>query len=157
MFTDLSGTVKGELMKQNGTLSLCDEYLPIYTIRLVRDEQLIVRERPTFGYPAKVAEIVTRYLDGVDREHFVVMMTDVKHHLIGINTAHVGCLDRAVVRLADVFTPAVLMNVVGGDPGTQSPQRRGAPLAGGYSTDADDAAGGRCAGYPGAGSCDREP
>lgn len=75
-------------------------------------------------------EILRTYLDGVDREHFVVMVLDTKHNVRGIHTASIGSLDASVVHPREVLKVAILGSASGiivghnhpsGDP-TPSPE-----------------------------------
>jgi DNA repair protein RadC len=50
------------------------------------------------------------YLLDADREHFVVILLDQKHGVIGINTVSVGSLTASVVNPREVFKPAILAN-----------------------------------------------
>ncbi len=51
---------------------------------------------------AEVSQLLSAYLGGVDREHFVLFMVDRKNQVIGINTVSVGCLDGVIVHPREV-------------------------------------------------------
>jgi DNA repair protein RadC len=81
--------------------------LPGLEVRLVRDRTV---DRPTrkISGAADAADIVREYLDGADREKFVVILLSTKHNVIGINTVSVGGLAVAHVHPREVFKPAIL-------------------------------------------------
>jgi DNA repair protein RadC len=82
--------------------------LPGLEVRLVRDRTV---DRPTrkISKAADAADIVREYLDGADREKFVVILLNTKHNVIGINTVSVGGLAVAPVHPREVFKPAILV------------------------------------------------
>lgn len=60
--------------------------------------------------PRAAADIVQMLLDGVDREHFLVLMLNTQHVFIGVNTVSVGGLEAVIVDPRQVFKPALLAN-----------------------------------------------
>ncbi len=86
--------------------------LPIYRVALVREtsqSSLINR----INTPRNVFEIASSYLEGADREHFVVIMLDTKNQVIGINTVAIGVLSSCPIHPREVFKPAILANAAG--------------------------------------------
>jgi DNA repair protein RadC len=83
--------------------------VPIYRVTLVREGKIQ-------DHPGKItsslmaADLVNRYLEGVDREHFVVLLLDRKNQLIGINTVSIGSLTASVVHPREVYKVAILSN-----------------------------------------------
>jgi DNA repair protein RadC len=83
--------------------------VPIYRVALVREGKIQ-------DYPGKItsslmgSEIAYRYLEGTDRENFIVLLLDRKNQLIGINTVSIGSLTSAVVHPREVFKAAILSN-----------------------------------------------
>ena len=55
-------------------------------------------------------DILTSYLTGVDREHFVVLLLDQKNRVIGIHTVSTGSLTASVVHPREVLKAAILSN-----------------------------------------------
>jgi DNA repair protein RadC len=51
-----------------------------------------------------------KYLQGVDRENFVMLTLDAKNQVIDINTVSVGSLSFTPVHPRGVFKPAILSN-----------------------------------------------
>lgn len=86
--------------------------LPIYKVALVREgSQPSVMK--SIKNPRNVYEIASTYLEGADREHFVVMMLDTKNQVIGINTVSIGVLSSCPIHPREVFKPAILANAAG--------------------------------------------
>jgi len=104
-------------------------YIPVVKIQMVRESRLVAPSSQ-IRCPQDAADILYKYLGNEDREHFVVLLLDTKHKVIGINTVSIGSLDSAIVHPREVFKPAILANVSGiivahqhpsGDP-TPSPE-----------------------------------
>lgn len=83
--------------------------IPIYKVMLVKDGSR-VSDVKQIKQPTDVAEMVKAYLQGVDREHFVVVMLDTKNKVIGINTVSIGSLAMSIAHPREVFKPAILAN-----------------------------------------------
>jgi DNA repair protein RadC len=84
-------------------------FTPIYRVELVRERRHQVSNR-IIEQPEVAAEIVRRFLDGADREMFVVLGLTAKNRLIGICAVSVGSLNSTIVHPREVFKPAILMN-----------------------------------------------
>jgi len=84
-------------------------FAPIYRIRLVRDGRQSMIARQMTG-PVEAATVLRAYLQGGDREYFVVMLLDVRCRVIGINTVSIGTLDSSIVSGREVFKAAILTN-----------------------------------------------
>ncbi len=83
--------------------------IPIYRVKLVRDGSQAV-ERKKVVSPITAANLLHEYLDGADREHFVVLLLDTHHQIIGIHTVTIGTLDASLIHPREVFKPAILAN-----------------------------------------------
>ncbi|MBW3631205.1 MAG: DNA repair protein RadC [Gemmatimonadetes bacterium] len=81
--------------------------IPIYQVKLVRDGSQAA-ERKHVSTPSVAAGILHAYLDGADREHFVVLLLNTQHRAIGLHTVTVGTLDASLVHPREVFKPAIL-------------------------------------------------
>jgi DNA repair protein RadC len=99
--------------------------IPIYKVQLVRDSSQPSTLKKV-SKPSDVCDILRTYLEGADRENFVILMLDTKNQVIGINTVGVGILNACPVHPREVFKPAILSNAAGiilghnhpsGDPG----------------------------------------
>jgi len=55
-------------------------------------------------------KVLRTYLEGEDREHFVVLMLDIKWRIIGIYTISIGTLTGTLVHPREVFKAAILAN-----------------------------------------------
>lgn len=83
--------------------------IPIYRVQLVRDGSQKV-ERKKVSQPAIAAEVLWQFLEGADREHFVVVLLDTQNQIIGIHTVTVGTLDASLVHPREIFKAAILAN-----------------------------------------------
>ena len=83
--------------------------IPRYTVSLVRDSSVSV-ESKSIQKSSVARDILDKFLEGADRENFVVMLLDQKNKVIGINTVSVGSLGAAIVHPREVFKPAILSN-----------------------------------------------
>lgn len=83
--------------------------IPIYRVALVRDSSQPTTTQQILQ-PADAHEILATYLAGADRENFVILLLDIKHKVIGINTVGVGTLSGTLVHPREVFKPAILAN-----------------------------------------------
>src|SRR5881296_3675950 len=105
--------------------------VPIYRIALVR-EGAMPSDEDRIHNSGTVNRLLQRYLPDADREHFVVILLDQKHGVIGINTVSVGSLTASIVKPREVFKPAILANAAAiicghnhpsGDPGPSQDDR----------------------------------
>ena len=82
--------------------------LPIYKVTLVKESfqpsPINVVKRPSDVY-----DIAKQYLQGLDREHFVVLMLDVKNKILGIHTVSIGILSSCPVHPREVFKAAIVV------------------------------------------------
>lgn len=85
------------------------EKLPVIRVQIVREggrspKPLLVADSTDAG------AIIAKYLECEDREHLVILMLDVKNHLIGVHTVSVGILNATLVAPREVFKAAILAN-----------------------------------------------
>jgi DNA repair protein RadC len=83
--------------------------IPIYKVMLVREAGLSASEAEITN-PKIAASIARDYLEGLDREHFIVLLLDSRNRVTGINTVSVGSLSTTIVHPREVFKPAMLAN-----------------------------------------------
>ena len=86
--------------------------VPAYKVMLVRDSGESIKaagKKQDVKNPSEIADIFNSYLDGADREHFVIAMLDRKGSLLGLNTVSVGTLSSSVVHPREVFKPAIVI------------------------------------------------
>lgn len=103
-------------------------FVPVITTRLIAERDLLSLEQ--IRSPGDAAGILAPYYEGLDKEHMLVMLLNTKNHVLGVHVAFVGSVHTTVVRIGELFRPAVLMNAAGiivshnhpsGDP-TPSPE-----------------------------------
>jgi DNA repair protein RadC len=83
--------------------------VPIYRVALVREGTLPC-EDDRIRSALMASRLLHTYLRDADREHFVVILLDQKHGVIGINTVSIGSLSGSTVHPREVFKPAILAN-----------------------------------------------
>ena len=83
--------------------------VPIYRVVLVKEGKLPTYES-RIRSSANAYTVFQEYLDGVDREHFVVMLLDQKNQAIGLHTVSIGSLTASIVAPREVFKVAILAN-----------------------------------------------
>lgn len=86
--------------------------IPVVRLVLVRDSAQPA-ESPKASGPADVARILSDYLKGADREHFVALLVDAQNQVLGINTISVGTLTASLVHPREVFKAAIVGNAAG--------------------------------------------
>lgn len=67
-------------------------------------------ERPTINSPADAARLVQYEMQALEKEHLRVILLDTRNHVIEIKEIYRGSLNASVVRVAEVFTPAIRRN-----------------------------------------------
>lgn len=83
---------------------------PVWKLQLVRDPNSSVSTRTQVCCPADVATVLMSYISNEAQEHFVVVALDAKNHILGVNTVYVGNVSAILLRAAEVFRPAILLN-----------------------------------------------
>jgi DNA repair protein RadC len=82
---------------------------PVYRVMLMHDANVPVANR-YIKTPEDAVAIVTDYLRGVDREHFVGLYLNSANGLITIHTISVGTLNASLVHPREVFKMALMVN-----------------------------------------------
>jgi len=82
---------------------------PVYKVMLVRESQVSVPQKPIHA-PEDAAEIVTTYLRGCDREHFVGIYLSAVNVPVAIHTISVGILNASLAHPREVFKVALMVN-----------------------------------------------
>ncbi len=83
--------------------------IPVYQVQLVRDGSVKTCDK-NITTPRQAFDILIEYLDGADRETFVILLLSTKNNIIGINTVSVGSLSASIVHPREIFKPAFLCN-----------------------------------------------
>jgi DNA repair protein RadC len=81
-----------------------DYEIPIYRVALVREGTLPTDDKKIRN-SGSVARLLQTYIADADREHFVVILVDQKHRVIGINTVSIGSLTAGIVHPREAFKP----------------------------------------------------
>lgn len=81
----------------------------VLTVRVVREGRQSVESR-TIHSPGTAAAILSDYLEGADREHFVALLLDTKHRVIGIHTVSIGSVNETVVHPRETFKAAIILS-----------------------------------------------
>ena len=85
------------------------KWITVYRVALVREGAMPCDE-DRIRNSGTVNRLLQTYLPDADREHFVVILLDQKHGVIGINTVSIGSLTAGIVHPREVFKPAILAN-----------------------------------------------
>lgn len=67
-------------------------------------------ERPTIHSPADAAALVQYEMAALEQEHLRVILLDTRNHVMDIVELYHGSLNASVVRVGEVFKPAVRLN-----------------------------------------------
>ena len=67
-------------------------------------------ERPNIGSPADAAGLVQYEMQALEKEHLRVILLDTRNNVMEIVEIYRGSLNASVVRVGEVFTPAVRRN-----------------------------------------------
>ncbi|MFZ1396233.1 MAG: DNA repair protein RadC, partial [Candidatus Promineifilaceae bacterium] len=67
-------------------------------------------EQPVIHAPADAANLLMYEMMNLTQEHLRVILLNTRNRVIGIPTVYVGSLNTSVVRLAEVFKPAIINN-----------------------------------------------
>jgi DNA repair protein RadC len=71
-------------------------------------------EQPSHRYrissPADAASLLLHEMNGLDQEHLVVINLDTKNRVLSQETQYIGNANTSVVRVAEVFRPAIRQN-----------------------------------------------
>lgn len=81
----------------------------IVSIKMVKESSILYGTRRITSADT-AAKLFLDYLEGVDREHFVVICLNTKNEPTNITTSHIGSLNSSIVHPREVFKTAVLSN-----------------------------------------------
>ncbi|WP_062308395.1 JAB domain-containing protein [Alicyclobacillus sendaiensis] len=83
--------------------------IPKVRIALVREGSM-ASEVKQIRSAEDAYDILRESLDGIDREHVIVLLLNTKHVVTGINTVSIGSLDSSIVHPREIIKPAILGN-----------------------------------------------
>jgi len=81
--------------------------IPVYRVQLVKESNF-TSDTKQISCPQDAYSILQGYMQGLDRENFVVLLLDTKNKIIGLNTVSIGTLNSSLVHPREVFKPAIL-------------------------------------------------
>ena len=81
----------------------------IVTIKMEKVKSMLVENKKIIS-PKEVYKIVSEYLNGVDREHLVLLTLDTKNCINSITTVSIGSLNTSIVHPREVFKTAIISN-----------------------------------------------
>ena len=84
-------------------------YLPICTIRLIRENTLVC-DRKTIKTPEDAHRILEGYFTDLSCEHFAALLLSTKNHVIAVTTVSIGSLNSSIVHPRELFQRAILAN-----------------------------------------------
>ncbi|MCO5183507.1 MAG: DNA repair protein RadC [Anaerolineae bacterium] len=67
-------------------------------------------ERPVVSTPADAANLLMSEMSLLEKEHLRVILLDTRNRVISMPTIYVGSLNSSVVRIAELFRPAIKQN-----------------------------------------------
>ena len=85
------------------------KWINIVSIKLVRESSMLYKNRKISSLEDAWV-LFKQYLDGVDREHFVVMALDTKNQPTAIQTCRIGSLNSSMAHPREIMKVAILSN-----------------------------------------------
>jgi DNA repair protein RadC len=70
----------------------------------------VPEERPAIHNPADAAALLQYEMGALEQEHLRVMLLDTRHRVLSIHELYHGSLNSSLVRIAEVFKPAIRRN-----------------------------------------------
>jgi DNA repair protein RadC len=84
--------------------------ISVFRVSLIKERAIPYAHATHVLAPQQVYELVKEYLQGTDREHFIVLFLDSRSEVIGIHTVSIGTLTESLVHAREVFKGAILAN-----------------------------------------------
>jgi DNA repair protein RadC len=84
--------------------------ISVYRVSLIKEHAIPYAKAGRVLTPHDVYELITEYLQGSDREHFIVVFLDSASKVVGMNTVSIGTLTESLVHPREVFKGAILAN-----------------------------------------------
>ncbi|WP_242272091.1 RadC family protein [Bacillus cereus group sp. BfR-BA-01310] len=81
----------------------------IVKLKMVKESSLLYKERKVKS-PEDASLLFKQFLDGADREYFIVLCLDIKNQPTAINVCHIGSLNSSIVHPREVLKPAIISN-----------------------------------------------
>lgn len=83
-------------------------YTPVLQIRMVRDRT--IEQMTQVTSPKDAAEFLKTYYDGLTQEHMCVILLNTKSKIVAFVPVYIGSVHTSVVRIGEIFRPAILIN-----------------------------------------------
>lgn len=96
-------------VKEEGENKKPAKRVDIVSIKMVKERSMMYKNRQ-ISSPEDAYQLFKEYLDGVDREWFVVAALNTKNEPTVISTAHIGTLNSSIVHPREIMKLAVLSN-----------------------------------------------
>ncbi|BCA35673.1 DNA repair protein RadC [Bacillus thuringiensis] len=81
----------------------------IVKLKMVKESSLLYKGRRVKS-PEDASLLFKQFLDGADREYFIVLCLDIKNQPTAINVCHIGSLNSSIVHPREVLKPAIISN-----------------------------------------------
>lgn len=78
------------------------------SLRLVREKSFYTTD--TLSEPKRVAEVIGKKFQDVDREQMIIINFDTAMHLINFQVSSTGAIDRTIVSMRELVKAALLCN-----------------------------------------------
>lgn len=73
----------------------------IVKLKMVKESNLLYKER-RIKSPEDASLLFKQFLDGADREDFILLCLDIKNQPTAINVCHIGSLNSSIVQPPDI-------------------------------------------------------
>jgi len=83
--------------------------IQVVKIQMIRERNMMVESKKVSS-PRDIAEIMFEYLNGADRECFVVIALNTKNDINSISTISIGTLSSSLAHPREIFKTAILSN-----------------------------------------------
>lgn len=70
-------------------------------------------DHPVIRRPSDVVRLIERHLTTLPQEQLIVVLLDTQNRVTSLETVYIGSLNTTVVRVAEIFRPAILQNSAG--------------------------------------------
>jgi DNA repair protein RadC len=70
-------------------------------------------EHPLIRRPSDAVRLLQRHLSALPQEQLVILLLDTHNRVVELQTVYIGSLNMTVVRVSEIFRPAILRNSAG--------------------------------------------
>ncbi|MBI5931016.1 MAG: DNA repair protein RadC [Chloroflexi bacterium] len=70
-------------------------------------------DHPIIRRPSDAVRLIERHLIALPQEQLIVVLMDTQNRVMNLETVYIGSLNTTVVRVAEIFRPAILQNSAG--------------------------------------------